>query len=263
MYRRGWFEDFVGNVREAEANAKQLLGEIFNIVGVQPIRALHRKHVRSGSTLDQYSLLAWQCRILRLAKNERIKVPFKKAHITKAWMNNLAKLSTKKNSPRLAKEYLKESGIALNIEPHLPQTYLDGAALLLSNGNPVIGMTLRFDRLDNFWFVLFHELAHLVLHIGKNDVEFFDDLEAKPDELEKEADEFACECLIPNAVWETSIARYKPTTETIRDLAEHLNISPAIIAGRIRKESENYLILNDLIGTEEVRKVFTEVKFGV
>ena len=68
-------------------------------------------------------------------------------------------------------EYLAHSGIPLVVEPHLPQTYLDGAAFLLPAGRPVIGLTLRYDRLDNFWFVLFHELAHVVKHLRKDRLE--------------------------------------------------------------------------------------------
>jgi hypothetical protein len=44
---------------------------------------------------------------------------------------------------------------------HLPRTYLDGAALQLGDGTPVIGLTLRYDRLNNFWFCSLHELAHI------------------------------------------------------------------------------------------------------
>ena len=53
-------------------------------------------------------------------------------------------------------------------------------------------MTLRYDRLDNFWFVLFHELVHIIKHLHKGDIEsIFDDLDAKADDIEQEADEQA------------------------------------------------------------------------
>ena len=56
--------------------------------------------------------------------------------------------------------------IALEYVPHLPRTHLDGAALKSHEGRPVIGLTLRYDRIDNFWFTLLHELAHVGLHLG-------------------------------------------------------------------------------------------------
>lgn len=263
MYRRGWFRGFYGSLHEAEANSIELLTAFFGQFAGQGLEALHRKHVRTDSTLDEYCLLAWQCRVLNRAREERLAVSFKRSCMTAKWMQKLAKLSVQETGPVLAKEYLRESGITLILEPHLPQTYLDGAALLLTGERPVIGMTLRYDRLDNFWFVLFHELAHLVLHLGKAGIDrFFDDLEGKADEVEREADEFATEHLIPNEIWETSVAKYDRSPESIKDLAEELGISSAIVAGRIRKESANYLILNELIGAGQVRRQFGEVKFG-
>jgi HTH-type transcriptional regulator/antitoxin HigA len=263
MYRRAWFDGFSGSLREAEVNASALLGNFMKSVGAHPLEALYRKHVRTDSNLDQYSLLAWQCRILRLADRETTTATFRKSLITSTWLRKLAKLSKKNNGPRLAKEYLRASGITLVVEPHLPQTYLDGAALLISREKPVIGVTLRYDRLDNFWFVLFHELAHLVLHLGKGDDQrFFDDLDAKPDDLECEADEFAGEALVPKKTWETSVARYVQSVESVSELAGQLEISPAIVAGRIRRESDNYMIFPELIGSGEVRRQFPEVKFG-
>ena len=53
------------------------------------------------------------------------------------------------------------------IARHLPGTYLDGAAMLSAFSQPVVALTLRYDRLDNFWFVLFHELAHVFLHLRR------------------------------------------------------------------------------------------------
>ena len=262
MYQRGWFKGFSGSLREAEANPNLLVGNFLSGIFRQPVQALYKKHVRCGSNLDQYSLLAWECRILRLAESERIRAKFRKSEITGEWITKLAKLSSNRNGARSAKEYLKDSGIALVVEPRLPQTYLDGAALVLSGGVPVIGMTLRYDRLDNFWFVLFHELGHLVLHLGSDNDQFFDDLEAAADGIESEADRFASEALLPNDVWETSVARYVRTAESVEDLAHDLGISPALVAGRIRKESENYMILNELVGIGEVRNQFAEVKFG-
>ena len=79
--------------------------------------------------------------------------------------------------PRRAKEFLAKHGIPFVTVPHLLRTYLDGAALTLADGAPVIGLTLRYDRLDNFWFCLLHELAHVGLHMDVDgETAFVDDL---------------------------------------------------------------------------------------
>ena len=82
------------------------------------------------------------------------------------------------DGPRQARDYLNRAGIALIALPHLAHTYLDGAAFMVDGRNPVIALTLRYDRLDNFWFVLLHELAHLRLgHLTDERPWIADDLE--------------------------------------------------------------------------------------
>jgi HTH-type transcriptional regulator/antitoxin HigA len=151
----------------------------------------------------------------------------------------------------------------LVLEPHLPQTFLDGAAFLLPSGRPVIGMTLRYDRLDNFWFVLIHELVHIRDHLRKGVLEdVFDDLDLEGDDLEKETDRIAGNLLLPEEVWASALARYVRSVESIMRLATDLGIGPAIIAGRIRHEADNYVILQNLVGQGEVRRLFPDVRFG-
>ena len=108
-------------------------------------------------------------------------------------------------------------------------------------GSPVVALTLRYDRLDNFWFTLFHELAHVALHLDKDDVEaFFDDLTAceRKDKYESEADKLASETLIPENEWKSVRLSTKSLSKTVLAFAEKLRISPAIPAGRIRFEKK-------------------------
>ena len=104
-------------------------------------------------------------------------------------------------------------------------------------------------------------MVHLDKHLrkGKNE-QIFDDLEADPDVLERDADSLACQMLIPE--WEMKLARYKRNEESIINLADELKINPAIIAGRIRREANNYVILNELVGHAQIRKNFPEIDFG-
>ena len=95
----------------------------------------------------------------------------------RADLTKIARLSWSEDGARQAKELLAKDGIALVTERHLPKTYLDGVALRLGDGRPVIGLTLRYDRIDNFWFCLLHELAHVGRHMDHDRGEaFVDDL---------------------------------------------------------------------------------------
>jgi len=162
MYRRNWLKDssgkdFSGSLQEAIDNAEELVKQFVKKSLDEPIRAAARQHVRMGGIVNRYALIAWQCRVIDLAQKQNAVRKYNKNAITEKWLTKLIHLSPKENGPKTAIEYLQDSGIHVVIVPHLPQTHLDGAAFLLSRGLPVIGITLRYDRLDNFWFVLFHE----------------------------------------------------------------------------------------------------------
>ena len=136
----------------------------------------------------------------------------------------------------------------LVIERHLPGTYLDGAAMLGEAERPVIGMTLRYDRLDNFWFVLFHELGHVFRHLRRG-MDFFDDDEAtSSDEVEREADRFALMNLISDEEWGRCLSRFSATEELVRRDAERLGVHASILAGRIRRELSDYTVLGKCLG---------------
>ncbi len=81
------------------------------------------------------------------------------------WLPELVRLTKRQDGPQRAVILLAEKGIVLIVERHLSGSYLDGAAMLADGDTPVVGLTLRYDRLDNFWFVLMHELGHVFLHL--------------------------------------------------------------------------------------------------
>jgi len=142
----------------------------------------------------------------------------------------------------------------------LPHTYLDGAVLQPAGSAPVIGLTLRYDRLDYFWFSLCHELAHIALHLqGSDAAGFVDDLSIegfgrKLSRQEKEADEWAQDALIPPEEWEESGILRSPDIAAVTRLAHRLEIHPAIVAGRVRREKRNYRLLTHFVGVGEATR---------
>lgn len=125
----------------------------------------------------------------------------------------------------------------------------------------MIGLTLRYDRLDNFWFCLLHELAHIGRHMeGTENEAFIDDLTLRDvegvrrDPKEEEADRWAENGLIPENVWKTSRVNDHPSPFAVMELAQRLTIHPAIIAGRVRHETRNFRLLSHFVGSGEVRR---------
>lgn len=257
MFYRKWFTGFSGTLNDAVKNSATLIAELYEAAGIGNLQtAFNRRSIRAGASINNYALEIWYARVIIQARNQELQHYFIKEMVTDEWLKNLRMLSTDPQGPFLAINYLKNNGIRVVIEPTLDGTLLDGAALLLDDMYPVIALTLRYDRLDNFWFVLLHELAHVVLHLGNLYNMIFDDLDTDIEGIEKEADAFALNALIPDNVWKKSLVRFSPSNETIVNQAKSFQIHPALIAGRIRRQTGKYFQFNELIGQGEVRKLF-------
>ncbi|MBB6239650.1 HTH-type transcriptional regulator/antitoxin HigA [Pedobacter sp. AK013] len=260
MFERNWFNNLnTSTLNDAVKNSAQLISSLLENAGLSTFKYSFNKRTQGKEkNINEHALNAWYARILIKAKDQKPQTVFNRDDLSNSWLRELAKLSQHENGPQLASEYLQNSGIRFIIEPALQGTLLDGAALLLDDLSPVIALTLRYDRLDNFWFVLFHEIAHIILHLhGELDV-IFDDLDQKLDGIEAEADAYALNALIPDETWRKSLVRFSPTDEIIKNQATKLEISPALVAGRIRRETGNYTKFNNLIGLNKVRKNFSD-----
>lgn len=246
MLRRGYFPDFTGSLAELKEYAAEQIGRFMapiNGFELKPALLRTTAHLRSNDKqTDSYALWAWQAQVLRKAQAESLGTRYQPGTVTAEWMRQLAQLSWSEQGPHLAKEYLNRAGIHLVFESHLAKTYLDGAVCMGHNGAPVVALTLRHDRLDNFWFTLMHELAHIALHMDGNQSWYLDDLDAQGgDECEQQADALAKECLIPARDW--SVAAMTTPTAVIA-LAQRLSISPCIVAGRVRHETGEHTLFN-------------------
>ena len=255
MIKRKWFDLPRG------ANPIERVKEYFlYAAGPQFATAFHRKKMHSGNVPNEYALLAWQARILERARSKIEAERIATFELDDRWLPELVQLTKRNDGPKRARDLLAEKGIVLIIERHLPGSYLDGAAMLADGNTPVVGLTLRYDRLDNFWFVLMHELGHVFQHLFDGlRFDFFDEEGGNDgDAIEAEADKFALDALIPEVMWDQCLSRFALSEEAVKIDAEKIGIDPSIIAGRIRKERGNYTILNDLVGRDQVRSQLEE-----
>lgn len=264
MIKRCW----IPTAKDPKENAEELMRNFISQAGgletVSVAFFRQGKSARYNSKMDPYALTAWCIRVLSIAKENPLKNKYVKGTIKQKTMQEIARLSYFDDGPLLAKEYLEKHGIHLIVVPHLPKTYLDGAAMLMPDGTPVIGLTLRYDRIDNFWFCLLHEIAHVAKHLTASDQIIIDDLDLRghdaslDDRVEKEADDMTLAGLIPKKVWQKNPIRGKVTALKVYDLAAKLKVHPAIIAGRVRCERNNYKLLSRHVGSKQVRKHFIE-----
>lgn len=217
-----------------------------------PVALLRKTRTqRASSKTDQSALMLWQAAIMRRCQVEKIDAAFDWLKFKTLDFRHLAKMSTRPDGSLRAIHSLEKHGVCVVVLPSLPGTFLDGAAMLSSSGNPVIGLTLRFDRVDSFWFTLLHEVAHIALHyefLTRNETGFIDDMEIQSDDVqEREADEFAQEALIPRQFLNQVDWSAGSSQDDLITVATRARVHLAIVAGRWQRDHQNYKRFSRLI----------------
>jgi len=153
------------------------------------------------------------------------------------------------------KQILSEAGVAMVFLPELPKTRLFGATKWISPVKALIMNSLRYKTNDHFWFTLFHEIAHILLH-GKKE-KFVDSINEEKTEKEKEADSFAANILIDKNDYEKFTSKNEFDKKSIIDFANKIKIAPGIVVGRLQHNKFiSFKTHNDL----KVKYKFTNYK---
>jgi HTH-type transcriptional regulator/antitoxin HigA len=141
-------------------------------------------------------------------------------------------------------ELLRRYGIRFVVVEPLERCRIDGAAFWIDAGKPAIAMSLRFGRVDNFWFVLMHEIAH----IANGDAASVDvDLAGKdqvPSRMksiaERMADEAASADLVDPQELSQFITMFSPlySKARIAQFAHRIKMYPGVIVGQLQHRGE-------------------------
>ncbi|MGH9682279.1 MAG: HigA family addiction module antitoxin [Candidatus Acidiferrales bacterium] len=191
------------------------------------------------------SQVAWVYRAKKLARGIRVG-KFSDESFARA-LKILREFLKNAEDLREIPKVLAEAGIRLVLIEGLPKGRIDGATFWLEDG-PVIVMSMRYDRLDYFWFILMHELGHIanrdavgaapildVNLVGDDAIPFED-----KSEVEKRADMFAENFLIERREIDNFIARVAPlySKVKIKKFAARIGVHPAIVLGRLQFRKE-------------------------
>lgn len=177
--------------------------------------------------------------------------------LDKSDLIDLAKLSLDENIILDIPRILLKKGIVITYVKSLEGMKLDGAVYKNEYGNPVVGLSFRFSRVDSFWFTLMHELAHIVLHYDTLDTVICDDITDADngDLIEMQANKLARDSLISRSAWRSSLARRDNSKASVLKSAEKLRIHPAIVAGRVRFEAKDYSLCSEMVSSTDVREL--------
>lgn len=261
MKANGWLDPSLDLRSSSVEEKRRALISFFSRAGVTaPTAALHRKTRSKRSVVRESATLAWQARILARARS-RTGLARRYTPLAPADLKRFVSLSTEQDGHIKAVDMLLGFGIIVVFERHLKGTKLDGAAMSMDGKYAVVGMSIRFDRLDNFWFVLLHELGHVSRHWGPLLRDgFLDDEDDETDALENEANEFASNAIVSQEAWHESFVRFTMSRDAVCQYANKIGVHPALVAGRIRKERNDYTVFSDLIGSGLVRGSLKQAK---
>ena len=266
MAKAGW----IPHIQDLKDHAEEMITDLMERAGGREFATapLYRKNDgrRVNAKTNEYALRAWCWQVMARARENQSGVKYQPEAVTPQLLRQVACMSGSGDGPIRAKDLLALHGVEIEYVAHLPRTYLDGAVLSLPEGRPVIGLTLRYDRIDNYWFTVLHELAHICLHLGvcSEETGFIDDHSLRGvksvgnDTTEQEADQLAQDALIPPDIWDAGSILENPAPMAVLSMASAAQIHPAIVAGRVRFESGNYRLLSQFVGTGEVRCQFAD-----
>lgn len=240
IIKRGWLN--VEDIRALDA-VEDAVTKFFGAQSLSQIETLpyaaKKTDAEAEATMAQ---LAWLYRVKQIA--EDVLVPAYSEERTRAALSKLKSYLSAPEEARHVPRLLMECGIRFVIVEGLKASKIDGACLWLDEKSPVIGMTMRFDRMDNFWFVLRHELEHVLQRHGVSDPMLDVDLGATSSiaQEEKIANEAASEFCAPKAKIESFIARKAPLfpERDFLGLAKILGVHPSLVAGQIQFKTGRY-----------------------
>ncbi len=228
---------------DAEINIVEEILRFFSIAEPQQWEIIWNKwqpQFRKSQTFktDKYALSVW-LRWGELKAKEINCSPFSKSKLKKI-LPQIRSLSRDTDPnifiPKLQK-LAASAGIAIIFIPELPKIRVSGATWWVSSKKAVIQLSLRYKTNDHLWFTFFHEIGHILLH-GKKfaRVEFAG--EKAGDKIEKEANKFASELLIPYNEYENFIKSKKFDEKSIIQFAEYIGIAPGIVVGRLQYDKK-------------------------
>lgn len=245
MIKRGWISaSDPQNLPEVEAG----LVKFFGVASANEIEVLpHAAKKTLVNTVVTPAQMAWLYRVRSIAE-ELMVGRFSDASLTDA-IKSLRPLMIAPEEARKVPRILAEAGIRFVIVESLPSAKIDGVCFWLDDHSPVIGLSMRHDRIDNFWFVLRHELEHVRLGHGRAAMILDTELEGDRAGLgpdvpaeERAANEAAQEFGVPAAKMNAFIARKAPFFAE-RDLvafATLLGVHPGIVAGQLGHRTDRY-----------------------
>jgi HTH-type transcriptional regulator / antitoxin HigA len=252
MQRRGWIDSSEGfSALELQLKKFFRVEDLHNIEGQE---ALFLRAVTNNPTENSKALRAWVGRANQLARAVTVQ-PFSHRNLGEA-EKELHRISAFSKEIYRVPDVFARYGIRFVIIEPLPFSKVDGAAFWLDEASPVIALSLRYDRIDSFWFTLFHEFMHIK---NKDEVSIDENMEEQVktgssteliNDVEARASKQAAESLINPVEIDSFIRRVGPlySEAKIIQFAHRIKVHPGIIVGQLQRSGRlSYSSLRQLL----------------
>lgn len=243
MIKRGWIEA----TDSIDALEKQL-ARFFNVSSIEeePTFCHAAKKTNYESTSSQQ--LAWLFRAHRIASTMVVGAYSEKK--LRAALSDLSALLSAPEEARHVAKILADCGVRFVVVESLPGAKIDGACFWLDKNSPVIAMTIIRDRIDNFWFVLRHEIEHILEKHRKDGFIIDENVgeETSPNSSESEEEKVAnaagADFCVPKDKFTGFVARVSPlfSEERVVAFAKTLGIHPGLVVGQIQHLTGKYYL---------------------
>jgi HTH-type transcriptional regulator/antitoxin HigA len=242
MAKRGWIDP--------EHPSKSIESQICDFFGVSSLDDVpYLAHSAKKTNYDHIPApqLAWLFRVRQIAKEMHCPT-FDRAKLQQA-ITQFSDLRIEPEAVRHVPVLLNAAGVRLVVVEALPNSRIDGVCFWLDGRNPVIGLSIRYDRIDNFWFVLRHECAHVMHGHGKEialiDSDLEGDLSSVVQEEEIIANREAAEFCVPPEKMRSFIDRKRPffAERDVLAFAKIQKVHPGLVVGQIQRAMDRYDLL--------------------
>lgn len=245
MIKRGWLE--AEDSRDVRGVERALM-DFFGAPDPNEIEIIpHAAKKTEVSEPANPPALAWLYRVRQIA-TEMMVGRFTDSSADRA-ITRLKALLLSAEEARHVPRVLAENGIRFLLVETLPGAKIDGVCMWLNPTSPVIALTTRHDRIDNFWFVLRHELEHVRLKHGIAKIMLDTELEGDKagandliSEEERLANAAASEFCVPAKTMDAFIRKKAPlfAERDLLGLAKTIQVHPGLVAGQLQHRTKDY-----------------------
>jgi HTH-type transcriptional regulator / antitoxin HigA len=246
MIKRGWLEDTDADLLEIQMTRFFSVSDISSLAHVELAHAAKKSQYYEEIPPEQ---LAWLFRVKQIARSMPLRPYSEKA--LRQEREKLRRYLVDPEEARHVARVLSECGVRFVVVEGLPSSKIDGVCFWL-DGSPVIGMSMRHDRIDNFWFVLAHEVEHVLQKHGMEkeviDVDLCTETAQAYGSIEQDeevANAAAAEFCVSQKEIASFIARKAPyiSEKDILGFARRVQVHPGIVVGQIQKRTGRWDLL--------------------